>query len=136
MNHSEYAMVLGTLILLVGTVGILGQATTGLFHLDGRNTARVYQSAYGIERPVGTLGMRLGQTLAPPRAKKCEADMRYLGRNYTSYIRCCTDYCLQPCKDQEQDISNTRDCAQACARTCRDIMTNNYLRLQPGTWRY
>lgn len=136
MNTHEYALVLLALLLLVGTVGILGSANTGMFHISGKSNARIFLSNYGIERGIGSLGIRVGQQLAVPLAKKCEADMRYLGRNYTTYLHCCTDYCINPCKDQEMTTANTRDCAKICARTCRDIMTNNYLSLQPGTWRY
>ena len=134
MNTHEYAMALGTLLLFVMAVGFLGQASTGLFHLDGKNSPRTRQISYGIERPIGSLGMQRGEAFAPPFAQQCEMDMRYLGRNYTKYIRCCSDKCTTPCK-RTVSASDVRDCVYSCGHTCEAIMTNDYLSRPPGSWR-
>ncbi|MFQ5621021.1 MAG: hypothetical protein ACE5FT_04215 [Candidatus Nanoarchaeia archaeon] len=118
MNTTEYALGLLAIFVLVGSVGIVGSGT-GLTHLQGTIP---YLSESGW----------IGEGFAEDMAAQCGDAMRYAGRQYSTYVRCCYESCTEPCKEVEGDVS---DCVKYCGIKCQDIMTQSYLSRKPGTWR-
>ena len=107
---------------------------TGMYSLKRVQFMKAGGPEYSIERPSLSPGLIMGEELAPEAAEFCTGAMRYAGRQYEEYLRCCSDTCTEPCKDAV-DVYEVNACIRMCGGTCREIMTQAYLELQPGTWR-
>lgn len=119
----EHRATIFTLILLVSIVALSGQTINGLHHLT-----------YKPEGIHSTQGANTGAKLGTTIAKTCYDLMRYQGRPYVRYNRCCSEECTRPCKDEELSLGDLRSCMRICSSTCERTLTNRYLTFQPGAW--
>lgn len=129
----EYKQGLAVIVLLVAIVAF-SSGPTGMYSLKRVQFMKAGGPEYSIERPSISPGLIIGEQIAPEHAEWCTEEMKWAGRKYESYLRCCQDRCIEPCKKMV-DAYEMNNCVTMCGRTCRDIMTQAYLDLKPGTWR-
>ena len=130
MKH-EYSIALMVLIVVTCAFAITSTENTG-------EVVRGTWSGYfreTREAPVLSESINSGYEYAQDSSKVCIAEMRYQGRDYSRYIRCCKDECYPRCQDTELTSSGKNDCLWACEESCVDLMTQHYLAYKPGEWR-
>jgi len=133
MKSEHTVAVMALIVVIAAASTLLGSGLTGNAAFYVKGTLIGFRPT--IEAPSLNEALYIGENFAKGSANTCMEEMRYLGRVYNRYVRCCQAECTPKCKDAEVASHELDDCIQQCANTCVDIMTHTYLNIQPGTWR-